>query len=153
MRVKRITESTSRTVAVSNAKVARLTVTPPGLLDAVGQQMFDAISPKAIELGLLVPGNVPIWESYCDTYSRYRTAVLDLRQAAMADEQSHGVVMDVGRSGVSLNPLHTATNVLARLLRDLAGTLCLTPVAMRRMGLVDVDNKSDAESVAEAYFE
>jgi P27 family predicted phage terminase small subunit len=104
----------------------------PDFLDAYAREEWQRTAPILFNLGLLTKVDTALFAVYCSTYAQWRSATELLAEAAAADPETHGLLVERD-SGLIANPLIGVARRAANDMLRVAGEFGMTPAARSRI--------------------
>jgi P27 family predicted phage terminase small subunit len=105
---------------------------PPGFLNAYAGEEWARTAPELFRLGLLTKVDTALFAVYCSTYAQWRTATEELAEAAAADPETHGLLIERD-SRLIANPLIGIARRAAETMLKVATEFGMTPAARSRI--------------------
>ena len=105
---------------------------PPSCLAWYAVEEWERVAPELHALGLLTVLDVPMFAVYCSAYAQWRAAEEQLAEAAAADPENDGLVIE--RDGrLIANPATGIARRSAELMLRVAAEFGMTPAARSRI--------------------
>jgi P27 family predicted phage terminase small subunit len=105
---------------------------PPSFLDVYAIEEWQRTAPTLFNLGLLTKVDIMTFAAFCTAYSHWRTAEEMLAAAALADPETHGLLV-ARDNGLIANPLTGIARRAAEAMLRIAGEFGMTPAARTRI--------------------
>lgn len=125
--------------------------TPPPFLDAYAREEWDRVSPELYAAGLITLVDTGPLAAYCEAYSTWRAAVVELQNQAKVNDKTlaGGALIKTKGGNIIQNPLRGVANTARAAMVRIAAEFGLTPASRANL---EGSKRGDEDPLESKYF-